>query len=465
VTSFYETVEQARALLERNGRVSLAGLKREFELDDEALDELVEELVDVQQVAAREGKVLSWIGAGPAATEPHPSQSREVAPETAAAQAAREAERRQLTVMFCDLVDSTDLSQRLDAEDLRNVVRAYQESASSVIERYAGHIAQYLGDGLLVYFGYPQAHEEDAERAVRAGLAVVDSLAELNPSVEEKHGLRLSVRVGIHTGPVVVGEMGGGDKRETLALGDTTNVAARLQEIASPNAVVVSPETLRLVRGIFVTEDLGPHPLKGVPERVELHRVVQAGGVRSRLDLAAKLTPLVGRQEELGLLLGRWERVQDGEGQAVLVLGEAGVGKSRLARALRERLLAEAHTWLECRGSPFAVNSPLHPVIELVQQGLTFTEGESPESKLRKLEAGLEGVGLALAETVPLLTALLGIPLPEHYAPLELSPELGRQRTLEALVAWALALAGSRRCSSSRTCTGSIPPRSSSSRC
>jgi class 3 adenylate cyclase len=220
--SFLDTVRRAKAYLEEQGRVTMSALKLEFDLDDARLESLVEELVDIQQVAARESKALAWIG--PAA-EPEAGPTTGV--PTSEPASTPEAERRQLTVLFCDLVDSTRLAAGLDPEDWRELVRGYQQSAAEVIERFDGHVAQYLGDGLLVYFGWPRAHEDDAERAVRAGLGIVDAIAE-----DEE---RLSVRIGIHTGPVVVGEMGGGASHETLAMGDTTNVAARLQAIAAPD--------------------------------------------------------------------------------------------------------------------------------------------------------------------------------------------------------------------------------------
>ena len=238
--SFLDTVLRAKAYLEQQGRVSLRGLRREFALDEDALEELVEELVEIQHVAARDGKALSWIGATTPPARDDPAAPIEAAARGSEATTAADAERRQLTVMFCDLVGSTDLSQSLDPEDLRSVVRAYQEAASGAIQRYAGHVAQYLGDGLLVYFGHPQAHEDDAERAVRAGLEILTALRTLNDALEPKHGIRLAARVGIHTGPVVIGAMGGGAKSETLALGDTTNIAARLEAVAAPDTVVVS---------------------------------------------------------------------------------------------------------------------------------------------------------------------------------------------------------------------------------
>ncbi len=443
---FLDTVVRAKTYLHEHGRVSLRALQREFELDDEALDELVEELVDVQQVAAREGKVLSWIGAARAeASAPEPTtRTPEAASEPAAAPQPAEAERRQLTIMFCDLVSSTDLSQRLDAEDLRNVVRAYQESASEVIERYAGHIAQYLGDGLLVYFGYPQAHEDDAERAVRAGREILRALGGVNERLEREHDIRLAVRVGIHTGPVVVGEMGGGAKSETLALGYTTNIAARLESVAEPDSVVISGATLRLVPGIFATKDLGTPALKGIVEPIRAYAVLRATGMRSRLDLdPSKLTPLVGRDQEVGMLLERWEQVGEGEGQTVLLSGEAGLGKSRLLQAFHERLAEAPHDWLECRCSPYTQGSAFHPLVELMEQGLGFQEGDDPETKLARLEAGVAAAGLSAPDVVPLLAALLSLPLPDRYAPPQFSPELQRKKTIEALVAWVFGLAES----------------------
>jgi class 3 adenylate cyclase len=216
-----------------------------------------------------------------------------------------EAERRQLTVMFCDLVDSTALAGRLDPETLREVVRAYQQACAAVISGFDGHIAQYLGDGLLVYFGYPEAHEDDAPRAVRAGLGIVDAVGALNQRLRARDGVRLAVRIGIHTGLVVVGEVGGGDRHEQLALGDTPNLAARLQGLAAPGAVVISAATRRLVEGLFVGRDLGPQAVKGVAAPIQASEIVAETAARSRLDVlsTAGLTPLVGREQELGLLL------------------------------------------------------------------------------------------------------------------------------------------------------------------
>jgi hypothetical protein len=321
-------------------------------------------------------------------------------------------------------------------------VRAYQEAASGPIERHEGRVAQYLGDGLLVYFGYPQAHEDDAQRGVLAGLEILSALRVLNDSLEPEYGIRLAARIGIHSGPVVISEMGSGAKSETLALGDTTNISGHLQRIAEPDSVVVSEATLRLVPGLFLTQDLGTPPLKGISEPIHAYAVLQSTGVRSRLDVdPSTLTPLVGRDQELALLIDRWEHAQEGEGQGVLIAGEAGLGKSRLIQALRGRLAETPHTWLECRCTPYTQRSAFHPTIELVEQGLGFKPGDDPEVKLGRLERGIKRAGIEAPDAVPLVAALLSIPTGDAYGPLELSPELQRQRTMEVLVAWILGLA------------------------
>jgi class 3 adenylate cyclase/predicted ATPase len=475
--SFLETVEQARGVLERNGRVSLRGLKREFGLDEDALDELVEELVDVQQVAAREGNVLSWISnassvmpAAPtqapalpaAAALPSPSPPAEPtlspapAPATAAATPPRtevaaaptvDGERRQLTVLFCDLVDSVKMAAGLDPEDWREVVDAYQKAAGEEIQRLAGHVAQYLGDGLLVYFGYPQAHEDAAIRGVSAALAILDELPQLNARIQARlpalghEGLR--VRIGIHTGPVVMGKMGSGPQAERLALGDTVNMASRLLGVCEPDCVVISEATRRLVRGIFVFEDLGQKILKGIDDPVPVHQVLRRTGVGSRLDVsaAAGLTPLVGREQEVALLLDRWELVTEGHGQVVLLSGEPGMGKSRLVQVLREELAEYPQSWLEIRCSPYHENNPLYPIIGLFEQVLLLSREDSADDRVAKLEAALGRAGFSLPKIFPLFANLLSIPLPERYPPLTLSPDAQRRMTLETLTTWLFAVA------------------------
>ncbi|MCP5067851.1 MAG: AAA family ATPase [bacterium] len=428
--SFLDIVRRAKAYLEEQGRVSLRALKREFDLDEETLGDLVDELVDVQLVAAHEGKILSWVGSTRTIREP-------------GAQPAG-AERRQLTVMFCDLVGSTDLSQRLDAEDLRTIVRAYHESASGIVERFEGHIAQYLGDGLLVYFGYPQAYEDAAERAVRAGRGILAALVRLNGRLEAEYGIRLAARIGIHTGPVVVGEIGGGGRSEALALGDTTNIAARLQGIADPGTVVASGATLRLVDGKFSTRDLGTPMLKGITDPIRAYTVLRVPRVRSHLAMdSSRLTPLVGCDQELGILLERWDKVAEGEGQAVLISGDAGLGKSRLQIAFRDRLANTPHAWLECRCSAYTPRSAFHPVIELLERELGFQPGDEPETRLARLEEGIAATGLAVDESVSLLAPLLGLPIPDRIQPPGFSPEHQRQKTIEVMVGCVIGLAQS----------------------
>src|SRR3990170_3228369 len=349
-----------------------------------------------------------------------------------------EAERRQLTVMFCDLVGSTALSEQLDPEELREVVRAYQEVCAEVIDRFEGYIAQYLGDGLLVYFGYPLAHEDDAQRAVRAGLEIVGVIHEL-PLHNTRLQQSLRVRIGIHTGPVVVGEIGRGERREQLALGDTLNITSRLQDLAEPNTVVISFVTYHLTEGLFECRDLGLHRLKGVSAPVQMYRILGESAVRSRFEVAITkgLTPLVGREQEVGLLLERWEKVKEGMGQVVLLCGEPGIGKSRLMQVLKERLSGETHVRIESRCSPYYQNSALYPIIDQLQR-LLFRREDSHEQKLGKLEVVLGQYGFSLEEIVPLFASLLSVPLNESYPPLTLSPQRQKQKTLEALLAWLL---------------------------
>ncbi len=457
--SFLDDVGRARALLEAHGRVSLRGLRRQFDLDDEQIEELVEELVDVMQAARREGNVLVWAAGDappavePPATVPPPSEDEtptQLLPVASPApspsvpeEAASVGERRQLTVLFCDLADSSQLSSSLDPEDWREVIELYQQTAAAQVERFAGHVAEFLGDGILAYFGYPVAHEDDAERAVRAGLAMVNGTDELNAALPSAaSSITLRVRVGVHTGPVVLGAMGD-DRGDVRALGETTNLAARLQNEAQPDTVVMSPQTRRLVQGVFTTKDRGEHELKGIREPVRVIEVERVTGVRSRLDILAAedLTPLVGRDQELGLFEDRFGQAEEGFGQAIVLNGEAGIGKSRLVHAFRERLQDRGHSWLECRCSPYAQDSAFHPVLELVRQALRFRPDDPFDTQATALARGLEASAFDLEANLPILTDLFKLPLPADYEPLALEQEGKRIKTLGLLVEWVLRLA------------------------
>jgi class 3 adenylate cyclase/predicted ATPase len=448
---FLDVVDQVVALLRSRGRITYRALKRQFTLDDDVLEDLKAEIISGQRLAVDEdGSVLVWTGGeaptstplGTAGARPE-CQSIDIVSPPVVPQPP-DAERRQLTVMFCDLADSTTLAGQLDPEDLRAVLRAYQQTSAEVIQRYEGHIAQYLGDGLLVYFGWPQAHEDDAQRAVHAGLGILAAIQGLNTRLQQEKGIRVAVRIGLHTGPVVVGEMGGGGRHEHLALGDTPNIAARLQGVAVPDTVAVSAATFRLIQGYFVCDELGPYTLKGVPAPMPVYRVQHASGVQSRLEVAATrgLTPLIGREQEVALLQERWGQVQDGFGQVILLSGEAGIGKSRLVHMLKEHVAPMPHTRLECRTSPYYRNTALYPLTDLLHRTLAFRQDDTAAQRLAKLEQTLGQYQLPFTETVSLFAPLLSLQVPEErYAPLSLSPQRRRQKLLEALLAIFLELA------------------------
>ncbi len=351
------------------------------------------------------------------------------------------AERRQLTVMFCDLVESTVLSGQLDPEDLRDVIQAYQATCTEVIKQFEGYVAQLLGDGLLVYFSYPQAHEDDAQRAVRSGLGMLEAMRALNMRLERERGVQLAVRVGIHTGLVVVGEMGAEGRQEQLALGETPNVAARVQGLAEPDTVVISGATAELVQGYFEWQGLGQQTLRGTTEPTTLYRVLQESGLQSRLEIVPTLTPLVGRDSEVTLLLDRWKQARVGQGQAIVLSGEAGIGKSRLVQALKDHVAEGHYTRLECRSSPYYQNTVLYPLIDLTERSASFHRDDPSQIKLEKLERVLSHYQLPLEETVPLFAALLSLPVPENrYSSLDLSPQQQRQKVLETTVKLLLEL-------------------------
>jgi len=305
------------------------------------------------------------------------------------AASAGEAERRQLTVMFCDLVGSTRLSRQLDPEELRDINRIYQDAAKAAIERYEGYIARYMGDGVLAYFGYPRAHEDDAERSIRAGLELVEAVANLDRNAARGHAVDLAVRVGIATGPVVVGDIvGEGASQESAVIGETPNLAARLQAIASPNSIVIASGTHDLAAGGFEYRDLGRHDVKGIEEPVHAWRVIAPVSVEGRFEAVHRtgLTTFVGREQEIGLLLERWRAAKEGDGQIALLSGEAGIGKSRIMQELRDRLEADPHTRLRYQCSPYHTSSALYPVIQQLEFAAGLTASDAPEERLDKVE-------------------------------------------------------------------------------
>jgi len=343
------------------------------------------------------------------------------------------AERRQLTVMFCDLVGSTALSVRLDPEDLRSIIATYHRCCTELVERNGGFVAKYIGDGVLAYFGYPQAHEHDAERAVRAGLGLVEAM----PKLATNTGSPLQVRIGIATGLVVVGDLiGAGAAQEQAVVGETPNLAARLQTLAEPGAVVIASTTHRLTGGLFEYRDLGTVALKGFAENIAAWQVLGSSTAESRFEaLRTPATPLVGRQEEIELLLRRWEQAKRGDGCVVLISGEAGIGKSRIAQTFVEWISARPHTRLRYFCSPHHQDSALYPSIAQLERAAGFRRDDTSEQRLDKLEAVLAQGTNDLRETVPLLADLLSIPIGDRYPLLNLTPQKRKERTLHAQVA------------------------------
>ena len=447
------------ALLQREHRVTYRTLRQVLGVDDDCLHAVRDELRFRRLACEEDGQGLVWTGEdAPRAPDPamalaalpaddgvpHKPADVPVLIPPEVHSGPEEAERRQLTALFCDLVGSTQLSGQLDPEDFRAVICAYQETATAVIQQYAGHIAQYLGDGLLVYFGYPTAHEDDARRAVHTGLGIVEAMADLNTRPMRLHGVKLAVRLGIHTGLVVVGVTGGAGRHERQALGETLNIAARLQGLAPADGVVISPVTARLVSGTFALEDWGTHTLRGVAEPMAISRVrgpLATPGPDEDF-VTATVPTLVGREEEDGLLLRRWNESKAGLGQVVFVSGEAGIGKSALVGALRAYVRAEGSPRMAFRCSPYHTASALHPVITRLEHVWQLAADDAPSTQLSKLEAGLRSSDLPLAEAVPLFAGLLAVPLPaDRYAPLTGTPQQQKQQTLDTLVAWLAAQA------------------------
>jgi class 3 adenylate cyclase len=398
---------------------------RENEVDLEVVGDLTE--ADLETLGIPLGHRKKLLRAIARLAEPG------LAPPSVTGPARAEAERRQVTVLFCDLVGSTELSGRLDPEDMRQVIRTYQDACSAVITRFEGHVAKYMGDGVLAYFGYPRAHEDDAERAVRTALALRDAVGRLPAPMDEP----LAIRAGIATGLVVIGDLiGEGSAQEQAIVGETPNLAARLQALAAPGDVLISRATRRLVGGLFGLTDLGPVRLKGFREPLAVFKVDGEASTEGRFEAlrGGRLTPLVGREHELGILLERWARAKEGEGQIVLLTGEPGIGKSRLIRALREQLSDEPHVVLSHFCSPYHTNSALYPVIRQLERAAGLRPDDAQDARLARLEALLGRATNQLDEAVPLLAALLGIPTDGRYMPVDLTPQRQKQRTCEVLI-------------------------------
>ena len=402
---------------------------RDNEIDETVLPSLTAENLKELGVTAlgHRVKLLDAIAALRADTNAAPAAS----PGPAAVDAAPRdtAERRQVTVMFSDLVGSTALSARMDPEDLREVISAYQKCVAQTVQRFGGFVAKYMGDGVLVYFGYPLAHEDDAERAVRSGLELVAAVGAL------KTHAPLQTRVGIATGLVVVGDLiGSGASQEQAIVGETPNLAARLQGIAEPNGVVIAESTRKLAGNLFELEDLGARDLKGIAGPVRAWAALRPALVESRFDAlhAGGLTELVGREEELDLLLRRWSKAKRGEGQVVLLSGEPGIGKSRLTAALMERLAPEPHTRLRYFCSPQHTDSAFYPIIGQMERAAGLARDDKPQGKLDKLDAVLAQTSTP-SQDAALFAEMLSLPNDGRYSKLDLVPEERRQKNAGSL--------------------------------
>ncbi|WP_368506936.1 adenylate/guanylate cyclase domain-containing protein [Bradyrhizobium lupini] len=425
---------EMRGWLRRLGLEQYEAAFRQNEIDETVLPTLTaEDLKDLGvELVGHRRKLLDAIASlraeAASASVPRPTETAE-----------RAAERRQVTVMFSDLVGSTALSARMDPEDLREVISAYQKCVAEIVRRAAGFVAKYMGDGVLIYFGYPEAHEDDAERSVRAALEMIAAVGALKVSVP------LQTRIGIATGLVVVGDLiGSGEAQERGIIGETPNLAARLQALAEPNSVVIAESTRKLLGNLFELTDLGPQELKGIARAMRAFAVLQASPIESRFEAMhpSGLTALIGREEELELLLRRWARAKVGAGQVVLLSGEAGIGKSRLTAAFMETVAKEAHTGLRYFCSPQHTDSPLHPIIGQMERAAGVGRDDQPLTKLDKIDT-LLGQSLTSRQHIALLTEMLSLPNDGRYPHLELTAPQRRQKTFEALTARLEALSKS----------------------
>ena len=350
--------------------------------------------------------------------------------------ASAEAERRQMTCLFCDLVNSVGLSERLDPEELRETLAAYHRVCATVVRRFEGHTHNYLGDGIMVYFGFPSAHEDDAQRAVRTGLGIVEAVEQLNSRLQSEYGIDLHVRIGIDTGLVVAGALAADEGMEDAAVGVPPNIAARLQALAAPDSVVISEAAYRLIAGYFDCRDLGFHTIRGISQPMAIYQVLHESGARTRLDVAARrgLPPMQGRDDELATLADRWTQARAGQGGVALVAGEPGIGKSRLIWALQQHVAQSLDAFLihlDC--SPYFMNTAFYPVVQQLERALEFGRDDAGQ-RLDKLDGLLAQYGFDLPTVGPLLARLLAVKFEGRYPPLDLPADRQRQLTIDALI-------------------------------
>ena len=403
-------------------------LFRENDIDAEVLSDLTDG--DLEKIGVSLGHRRRLLKAAAALTGPTAATLAAANPIPPVADAA---ERRQLTVMFCDLVGSTAMSAGLDPEDMRQVIRVYQDACSGAVARYDGFVAKFMGDGVLAYFGFPRAHEEDAERAVRAGLDITAVVAKLETRANEN----LKVRVGIATGIVVVGDLvGQGSAQEQAVVGESPNLAARLQALAEPGTVVIAESTRRLLGGAFELEPLGPRALKGFDAPVPAWAVLREAQNVSRFEASRsqRLTPFVGREHEAALLLDRWRDATEGEGQVVLLSGEAGIGKSRILATLAEQIGTEPHVRVRYQCSSHHANDAFYPIISQISHAADFVSGEPASARLDKLEAMIVRSTVNAQEVAPLLASLMAIPVGGRYPQVEMAPSDQKERTIAGLI-------------------------------
>lgn len=438
--SFEDILRQTTENLERRGKVSYRAIKREFDIDDDFLEDIIFELVEIHGVAkTQDDRMLVFLPT--AAMEQHADPPTQARPKKSSGDSYKQtAERRQLTVMFIDLVGSTELSRRLDPEDLRDILYMYQDLFDSIVLKHQGKVIQHLGDGIMAYFGYPVAHEDDPQRAIISGLEMLSRLKELNEKQEQEKKVALQVRIGIHTGVVVVGATGGNTHSEMLALGEAPNLAARIQGLAQPDTLLISAATNKLLRGQFITEPLGHFEMKGFSDEIELFKVIGQKEI-SEIELVPSegLSTFVGREVEKIQIMERWGLARDSKGQIVLISGDAGIGKSRLVQSIVDEIFVEEVPYLVFKCSPFNRNTTLNPVISTLRAEIHLDRNEPEAESLVKLEQFIKSKGLNQNLDLPLIATLLSIPLTEEYDEIKTSAGRLKALTFQSLVKWLKA--------------------------